>query len=302
MTVRGTVRNEAAIMSSTGNGTDIEEFLVNINLGQYLPNFKEYGYNIVTDCTGINNSVLQQMGVLPTGHRRRILKQLDTALSKRQGHLLNKNVKLKDSTGLEKKQYLCVDEDSPVSNLNAGETDLIPATSSVQLPNEAYFGEERFKLGEQNLSEASDDSITNLDFSGLYQNSDSIVKAVSLSGSIKMNAQPDTSLEEAAAYQTDEHLAGRLAFCDPPSSFAHSCETKYSENKHLMLADEDDLSDCEPSSQFFKFQGEMINNDLYDSCTQNSTTVFPRASRSFMLRHRPVPEIPESSKVETSTR
>uniref|UniRef100_U3J2J7 ArfGAP with RhoGAP domain, ankyrin repeat and PH domain 2 n=1 Tax=Anas platyrhynchos platyrhynchos TaxID=8840 RepID=U3J2J7_ANAPP len=288
-------------MSSTGNDTDIEEFLVNINLGQYLPNFKEYGYNIVTDCTGINNSVLQQMGVLPTGHRRRILKQLDTALSKRQGHLLNKNVKLKDSTGLEKKQYLCVDEDSPVSNLNAGETDLIPATSSVQLPNEAYFGEERFKLGEQNLSEASDDSITNLDFSGLYQNSDSIVKAVSLSGSIKMNAQPDTSLEEAAAYQTDEHLAGRLAFCDPPSSFAHSCETKYSENKHLMLADEDDLSDCEPSSQFFKFQGEMINNDLYDSCTQNSTTVFPRASRSFMLRHRPVPEIPESSKVETST-
>lgn len=302
MTVRGTVRNEAAIMSSTGNDTDIEEFLVNINLGQYLPNFKEYGYNIVTDCTGINNSVLQQMGVLPTGHRRRILKQLDTALSKRQGHLLNENVKLKDSTGLEKKQYLCVDEDSPVSNLNADETDLVPATSSVQLPNETYFGEERFKLGEQNLSEASDDSITNLDFSGLYQNSDSIVKAVSLSGSIKMNAQPDTSLEEAAAYQTDEHLAGRLAFCDPPSSFAHSCETKYSENKHLMLADEDDLSDCEPSSPFFKFQGEMINNDLYDSCTQNSTTVFPRASRSFMLRHRPVPEIPESSKVETSTR
>ncbi|KAM9192963.1 arf-GAP with Rho-GAP domain, ANK repeat and PH domain-containing protein 2 [Mergus octosetaceus] len=302
MTVRGTVRNEAAIMSSTGNGTDIEEFLVNINLGQYLPNFKEYGYNIVTDCTGINNSVLQQMGVLPTGHRRRILKQLDTALSKRQGHsLLHENVKLKDSTGLEKKQYLCVDEDSPVSNLNADETDLIPATSSVQLPDEAYFGEERFKLAEQNLSEASDDSITNLDFSGLYQNSDSIVKAVSLSGSIKMNAQPDTSLEEAAAYQTDEHLAGRLAFCDPPASFAHSCETKYSENKHLMLADEDDLSDCEPSSPFFKFQGEMINNDLYDSCTQNSTTVFPRASRSFMLRHRPVPEIPESSKVETST-
>ncbi|NXF76659.1 ARAP2 protein, partial [Sclerurus mexicanus] len=292
------IRNE--VMSSIGNGTDIEEFLANINLGQYIPNFKEYGYNILRDCVGINNSVLQQMGVLPTGHRRRILKQLDNNLSKMQGSsLFCKNLKLKDLKGLEEKQYSSTDQESPVSSSNVDETGLIPATLSEQL-NKAHINEEQFELAEQNLMEAYDENFTNLNISRLYQNSDRILKSVSQTGSIKMNTQPDASLKEAA-YQADEDLTGCLVFCDPPSSFAHSCETKYNENKHLRIADEGDLSDNKPDSPFCKFKGEMIDNDLYDSCTLNCMKVFPRASRSFILRHRPVPEIPESSKVQASS-
>ncbi|NXW56538.1 ARAP2 protein, partial [Eurystomus gularis] len=302
MTVWGNIRNEAAIMSCTGNGNDIEEFLVNINLGQYLPNFKEHGYKIVTDCVGINNSVLQQMGVLPTGHRRRILKQLDTTLSKMQGnYLFPENLKFKDLKDLEEKQCLPLDQESPINNSSLDGTSFVPATPSEQLLHKACIDKEGFKHAEQNLLGANDDSMPNLDFSSLYQNSDSRLKAVSLSGSIETNTQPDTSLEEAAAYQADEHLAGCLTFHDPSSSFAHSCETKYNENKHQLFANEDDLSDSEPNSPFFKFKGEMIDNDLYDSYTQNCTKVFPRASRSFILRHRPVPEIPESSKVQASS-
>ncbi|XP_042667475.1 arf-GAP with Rho-GAP domain, ANK repeat and PH domain-containing protein 2 isoform X2 [Centrocercus urophasianus] len=298
MTVRGNIRNEAAIMSSTGSGTDIEEFLVNINLGQYLPNFKEHGYNIVTDCMGINNSALQQMGVLPTGHRRRILKQLDTALSKMQGNSLScDSLKRKELKGLERKQCLFSDKDSPISHLEVNESGLIPAISLVQLPNKAYTGKERFRAGEQNLLEGNDENFPNSDFSSLYQNSDSVLKAAS--GSMKMNTESNTLLDKAAAYQTDEHLADCVAFCDP-LSLTHSYETKYKENKHQMFAVEEDLSDSETHSPFVKFKGEMIDNDLYDSCTQNSVKVFPRTSRSFILRHRPVPEIPESSKVETS--
>ncbi|NXE06252.1 ARAP2 protein, partial [Lophotis ruficrista] len=301
MIVGGNIRNEAAVMSSTDNCTDIEKFLININLGQYLPNFKKYGYNIVTDCVAINNSLLQQMGVLPTGHRRRILKQLDATLSKMQGNsLFCEKVKLKDLKVLEQKQYLSSDQESPGSSSSVDGT-LIPATLSEQLLNKADIDKERFELAEQNLSEANDDSFTNLDFSSSYQNADSILKAVDPSGSIKMNIQPDTSLEEAAAYQADEHLADCLAFHDPPSSFAHSRDTKCNENKHLMVADEGDLSDSDPNSPFFTFKGEMIDNDLYDSITPNSMKVFPRASRSFILRHRPVPEIPTSSKVQSSS-
>ncbi|NXI48506.1 ARAP2 protein, partial [Galbula dea] len=298
MTVWGNIRNEAAIMSSTSNGTDIEEFLVNINLGQYLPNFKEYGYNTVTDCVGVNNSVLQQMGVLPTGHRRRILKQLDTTLSKMQGNFLfHGNLKFKGLKGLEEKQNISSDHESPISLSSVDGTSLIPATLSEQLLNK----KERLELAEQNVLEGNDDNFTNLDFSSLYQNSNSILKAISLSGSIKKNTQPDKSLEEVAAYQADEHLAGCLAFHDPPSSSARSCERKCNENKDLMFADEDDLSDGEPNSSFFKFKGEMIDNDLYDSCTQNCGKGLPRTSRSFILRHRPVPEIPESSKAQASS-
>lgn len=286
-------------MSSTSSDTDIEEFLVNINLAQYLPNFKKYGYNTVMDCVGINNSVLQQMGVLPTGHRRRILKQLDNLLEIPGNSLFCENLKFKDLKGLEEKQYSSSDQESPVSNLNVDGTGLIPETSSEQLLKKSYINKEKFELAEQNSTAANDDSFTNLDFSSLYQNSDSILEAVSQSRNIKTNTQPNASLTEAAAYQADEHLTGPLVFHDPPS-FVRSCETKCNENKQQSFVDEGGLSNSKPDSPFYKFKGEMIDNDLYDSCTVNCMKVFP--SRSFILRHRPVPEIPESSKVQASSR
>ncbi|XP_065555402.1 arf-GAP with Rho-GAP domain, ANK repeat and PH domain-containing protein 2 isoform X2 [Lathamus discolor] len=303
MTVWGSTRNEAAIMSSTCSDTDIEEFLVNINLGQYLPNFKEHGYNIVTDCMGINNSVLQEMGVLPTGHRRRILKQLDAALSRMQENdLFCENLKfIKDLKVLEEKQYSSSVRESPVSSANVEEASLTPATLSEQLLNKPYNDKEKFELTEQNIPEANKDGFKNLDFPNLYQNSDSILKTVNQTGSIETNSQPDPSLEESAAYQAGEHLAGCLAIRDPRSSFAQSCETKCNENKHSMFADEGGISGSKPDFPFYKFKGEMIDNDLYNSYTKNCMKVFPRASRSFILRHRPVPEIPESSKVQISS-
>uniref|UniRef100_A0A8C3M6U0 Uncharacterized protein n=1 Tax=Geospiza parvula TaxID=87175 RepID=A0A8C3M6U0_GEOPR len=293
MTVWGNIWNE--VMSSTGNGSDIEEFLVNINLAQYLPNFKKYGYNTVTDCVGISNSVLQQMGVLPTGHRRRILKQLDSLLEIQGNSLFHENLKFKDLKGLEEKQYSSSDQEYPVSNSSVDQTGLLPVTSSEQLLKKSYVKKEKFELAEQNSMEANNDNFTNLDFSSLYQNSNSIQKAVSQNRNTNMNTQQDASLTEAAAYQADEHLIGPLVFRDPPS-FVRSCETKCKENKQQRLADEGDLSDRKPDSPFFKFKGEMKDNDLYDSCMLNCMKVFPRASRSFILRHRPVPEIPESSK------
>lgn len=299
MTVWDNIWNE--VMTSTGNGTDIEAFLVNINLAQYVPNFRKCGYNTVTDCMGINNSVLQQMGVLPTGHRRRILKQLDNLLKSQGNSLFRENLKFKDLKGLEEKQHSSSDQESPVSNSSLDGTGLIPAASPEQLLKKSYVNKEKFELAEENSVEANDDSCTNLDFSSLYHNSDSILKAVSQSRNIKMNTQPDASLTEAAAYQADEDLTGPLVFRDPPS-IVRSCETKGKENKHQRFADEGDLSDSKPDSPFYKFKGEMIDNDLYDSCTPNCMKVFPRASRSFILRHRPVPEIPESSKVQASSR
>uniref|UniRef100_A0A8C3U853 ArfGAP with RhoGAP domain, ankyrin repeat and PH domain 2 n=1 Tax=Catharus ustulatus TaxID=91951 RepID=A0A8C3U853_CATUS len=279
-------------MSSTSNDTDIEEFLVNINLAQYLPNFKKYGYNTVMDCVGMNNSVLQQMGVLPTGHRRRILKQLENLLEIPGNSLFCENLKFKDLKGLEEKQYSSSDQESPVSSSSVDGTGLIPATSSEQLLKKSCVNKEKFELAEQSSMAANDDSFTNLDFSSLYQNSDSILEAVSHSRNIKTNTQPNASLTEATAYQADEHLTGPLVFRDPPS-FVRSCETKCKENKQQRFVDEGGLSDSKPDSPFYKFKGEMIDNDLYDSCTANCMKVFP--SRSFILRHRPVPEIPESN-------
>ncbi|XP_009301838.1 arf-GAP with Rho-GAP domain, ANK repeat and PH domain-containing protein 2 isoform X1 [Danio rerio] len=41
------------------------------------------------------------------------------------------------------------------------------------------------------------------------------------------------------------------------------------------------------------FQGEMVENEIYEECLFATVPSEPRSTRSFKLRHRPVPEIPE---------
>ena len=77
--------DEDTTMSSVSEvNVDIRDFLMSINLEQYLLNFREFGFNNVRDCAEINDSVLLKVGISPTGHRRRILKQLQIILSKMQ--------------------------------------------------------------------------------------------------------------------------------------------------------------------------------------------------------------------------
>ncbi|KAL0188544.1 hypothetical protein M9458_015643, partial [Cirrhinus mrigala] len=41
------------------------------------------------------------------------------------------------------------------------------------------------------------------------------------------------------------------------------------------------------------FQGEMVENEIYEQCAFINDPSEPRSTRSFKLRHRPVPQIPE---------
>ncbi|OBS67873.1 hypothetical protein A6R68_03586, partial [Neotoma lepida] len=85
--------NEATIMSSVSEvNVDIRDFLMSINLEQYFLHFREFGFYTVKDCTSINDSVLHQIGISPTGHRRRILKQLQMIFSKMQDIPIYANV------------------------------------------------------------------------------------------------------------------------------------------------------------------------------------------------------------------
>lgn len=85
--------NEVTIMSSVSEvNVDIKDFLMSINLEQYLLHFREFGFNTVKDCAAINDSVLHKIGISPTGHRRRILKQLQIILSKMQDIPIYANV------------------------------------------------------------------------------------------------------------------------------------------------------------------------------------------------------------------
>ncbi|XP_006128812.2 arf-GAP with Rho-GAP domain, ANK repeat and PH domain-containing protein 2 isoform X1 [Pelodiscus sinensis] len=296
-------------MSSRDDNTDIKEFLANINLVQYLLNFKESGYNTVADCIGINNNVLQQIGIMPTGHRRRILKQLEITLSRMQEKSVSfENLKPKDLGEIGESHSLCYDQDSKISNINSeGITKDSPVSGALPV---RFFSKEKSEFTEHELLEVKDGCFLDLESSSLlYQNSDCSEDAVSLSGNTEKSAvfqkvsNIDVALVKTQAQQGNLNLDSNSAlYVEGPisqSSFANLSETKSSENEHLTFS-EVEISPL-PDSSFFEFKGEMVDNDLYGPCEQRSTKVVPRTTRSFMLRHRPVPEIPGSFEVATSS-
>ncbi|XP_019381876.1 PREDICTED: arf-GAP with Rho-GAP domain, ANK repeat and PH domain-containing protein 2 [Gavialis gangeticus] len=289
-------------MSFVDSNIDIKEFLENINLGQYIPNFKDHGYNTVPACVGINNNVLQEIGILPTGHRRRILKQLETIFSKMQEQAtFSEHLTRKALEELEQSQSLHSDQDSKISKSNSNGVARASPTSlllPVNFSSENCVGKLKNEMLEQESAEAKHDSFSDLEFSSSsYHNSDCSGEAVSIE-SIEKSAKWDVSQEMADVLPGYLHLDSCSACAEDPSSqpsFAF-CETKSSENDTLTFTEMKKLSKQLPDSPFFEFKGEMIDNDLYGTCTDSCTKTVPRMTRSFVLRHRPVPKIPGSPK------
>uniref|UniRef100_H0WQ27 SAM domain-containing protein n=1 Tax=Otolemur garnettii TaxID=30611 RepID=H0WQ27_OTOGA len=146
-------------MSSVSEvNVDIRDFLMSINLEQYLSCFHESGYNTVKDCEAINDSVLHRIGISPTGHRRRILKQLQIILSKMQDisiyaniHKTKKNDTSKDHQAPSSDQHTCVDRSDAGS---------VPTTSPPQLDTVTKNLDENDVTVENSQSLRSDDKLS----------------------------------------------------------------------------------------------------------------------------------------------
>ncbi|XP_043100575.1 arf-GAP with Rho-GAP domain, ANK repeat and PH domain-containing protein 2 isoform X2 [Puntigrus tetrazona] len=55
----------------------------------------------------------------------------------------------------------------------------------------------------------------------------------------------------------------------------------------------DQNNDFSSEGASVRFLGEMVENEIYEQCTFTKESYEPRSTRSYKLRHRPVPEIPE---------
>ncbi|XP_061440036.1 arf-GAP with Rho-GAP domain, ANK repeat and PH domain-containing protein 2 isoform X2 [Rhineura floridana] len=297
-------------MSFRDIDVDIKEFLVGINLGQYFQNFQDFGYNALRDCVGVNNSVLQQIGISPTGHRRRILKQLEVMLAK----MLEKSVALEsqntedvEELGNSCSQPLCHNPDTCIINPNESET-TIWVTGEWRHKacdnNDMYEDNSKFADCESldvegNVSSGLDcpnsscqDLTCSTDVTAVSRNSLNNVMSKKISLSLEkgqlgaIHFQPDDTPKETSFLS---------------SAFSSSEMKSGEDDEHLMFFGLESLSNAPPDSPFFEFKGEMVENDLYSTSTLSSTKGTPRPTRSFMLRHRPVPEIPGCSTAAAST-
>ncbi|XP_077598646.1 arf-GAP with Rho-GAP domain, ANK repeat and PH domain-containing protein 2 isoform X2 [Stigmatopora nigra] len=57
---------------------ELEEWLSGLRLSQYAPGLRQGGYITLEDCVHLSDERLRELRVLPTGHRRRILRALET--------------------------------------------------------------------------------------------------------------------------------------------------------------------------------------------------------------------------------
>lgn len=285
---------------------DIKDFLMSINLDQYVLHFRDFGFNTVKDCVTINDSVLHQIGISPTGHRRRILKQLQIILSKMQDipiyanvHKMKSDETLKDPRILSSDQNTClqlldssgmqtpspVHSDSVIESLDPG--DISGENSPSLKSDDKFFPTHNFPVPEEphlSLGSCQDSSLDSKN-----------IKVESLTTEKNVNC---TTEEQRGNIDFISENTSQDPSADPHCFSSFGCP-KSEENSGSGT---NGLLESTSTPPFFQFQGEMVVNDLYVPSSpiltpmRSRSKLVSRPSRSFLLRHRPVPEIPGSTK------
>ncbi|XP_044801949.2 arf-GAP with Rho-GAP domain, ANK repeat and PH domain-containing protein 2 isoform X4 [Bubalus bubalis] len=298
-------------MSSVSEvNVDIKDFLMSINLEQYLLNFREFGFNNVRDCAEINDSVLLKVGISPTGHRRRILKQLQIILSKMQDIPIYANIhktKKNDETSKDHQARSFAQNTS----LEFSDSHSVQIPSRIQLETVTKNVGENEVCVENSQSLKSDDKLTLPTHNFPIPEDEPHSNSGSFQDSLLRNEITD--IESLITEKTvgctaeEEHIGrddlisenvGKLPNADLEFLSSHDSsvsETNSGNGTNVLL-------ESSPPSPFFQFQGEMVVNDLYVPSSpvltpmRSRSKLVSRPSRSFLLRHRPVPEIPGSTK------
>uniref|UniRef100_A0A8C9DVX2 ArfGAP with RhoGAP domain, ankyrin repeat and PH domain 2 n=1 Tax=Phocoena sinus TaxID=42100 RepID=A0A8C9DVX2_PHOSS len=298
-------------MSSVSEvNVDIKDFLMSINLEQYLLRFREFGFNNVRDCAEINDSVLLKVGISPTGHRRRILKQLQIILSKMQDTSIYANVHK-----TKKNHETSEDHHAPSSAQNTclelSDSHSVQTPSPMQLEIVTESLDQNEVSVENSQSFKSDDKLTLPTYNfpipeeEPHLNSDSFQDSLlgsEITDVESLTAQKtiDCTTEEEQTKKVDliSENVSKLPSADPEFLSSPDCSVSEANSGNGTNG----LLESSPPSPFFQFQGEMVVNDLYVPSspvltpTRSRSKLVSRPSRSFLLRHRPVPEIPGSAK------
>uniref|UniRef100_A0A7N5P6E6 Arf-GAP with Rho-GAP domain, ANK repeat and PH domain-containing protein 2 n=1 Tax=Ailuropoda melanoleuca TaxID=9646 RepID=A0A7N5P6E6_AILME len=297
-------------MSSVSEvNVDIRDFLMSINLEQYLLRFREFGLNTVKDCVAVNDGVLHKIGISPTGHRRRILKQLQIILSKMQDVPIYANIhktKKDDDTS--------EDRHTPSSGWNtcAERSD----TGGVQAPSLTQWETVTKNLDQNDVSVENSQSLKSDDKLSLLKHNFPVPEEPhlnlssfqhSLFGNENIKTESlisekttDCTFEEQPTERSDliSENGSKLPDIDPECLSSLGCSVSEANSGNATNG----LTERSPPSPFFQFQGEMVVNELYVPSSpilapmRSCSKWVSRPSQSFLLRHRPVPEIPGSTK------
>ncbi|XP_059503090.1 arf-GAP with Rho-GAP domain, ANK repeat and PH domain-containing protein 2 isoform X2 [Stegostoma tigrinum] len=279
-------------MLSSDQGTgDIADWLLSIHLEQYADRFKQSGYFTVDDCQHMNNEVLRQIGIGPTGHRKRILKHLNSTIPEADMTTVSKRPET-GGTDLESENRVLLLHSPPKTE--AGRS--VPVAKL------------RTKFVKGNLTS---DYIDPVNPDGCIQSKNKIPSPQMQKCPFGKNLQVDAFEPEEACFNfcdvqvdmdTRPPVPPRLHQGTPPLKFTTDrmqlpsalvdSSNFYLIKEHSASVETQNLTSTPPDSSLFEFQGEMVQNDLYVEHMGNLEQVTSCPVTASDLRNRPVPQLP----------
>ncbi|KAM9335311.1 arf-GAP with Rho-GAP domain, ANK repeat and PH domain-containing protein 2 [Symphorus nematophorus] len=253
---------------------EIAEWLSTLRLSQYTLYFQQGGYQALEDCRDLTDERLLGLRVFPTGHRRRILRSLEA-------------LGVKQQSGEEEDG----EEEGGVEN---------GRHRKKPVPNPRHIFLKDRKRGTS------------------YQNNQPKVKRDDLEGSqtLPPGAGLGTETEDVPesrylrppqpAPRNPQNIGAAMlvhTFIPPSVSSSSSESLSISEmpsdweisSEDPSLSSTDSIPYPAEGQDSGGFCGEMVENSIYESQPSFKAPAGPRLTRSYRLRHRPVPEIPNQT-------
>ncbi|KAM7377258.1 hypothetical protein PAMA_013853 [Pampus argenteus] len=246
---------------------EIEDWLCNLRLTQYIPNFLQGGYHVLEDCKDLTDECLLELKVFPTGHRRRILCSLEALRGKQK------------SEGEE-------DEDGRVENGGS-------QTKPVLYPRRIFLKHRKRETSCQH-PESKVERKYDLEGSqtlppgaGLGSETEDIPES-----RCRRPPLPAPRNPQNISKSTSRHT-NVPASVSSSSSSESICISEIPSDWEIS-PEEPSLFSADPALSEDQGCLQMVENSIYE--LQASFKVQgPRMTRSYRLRHRPVPEIPNQT-------
>ncbi|XP_071315206.1 arf-GAP with Rho-GAP domain, ANK repeat and PH domain-containing protein 2 isoform X2 [Trachinotus anak] len=258
---------------------EIVEWLSTLRLSQYTSCFQQGGYQTLEDCNDLTEECLLELKVFPTGHRRRILRSLEALGVKPQSG--GEDEEEEEDGGMENgrrqrkpvphPRHIFLKDRKRVTSCQhhqSKERQEHDLEGSQTLPPGAGLGtemEERYLCPPQPAP----------------RDPQNIRTSMSVHTSIPPSVSSSSSSES-------------LCISEMPSDWEI-----YSEDPSLSSTDSVPCSAEIPYPAVTEdngcFHGEMVENTIYEAQPCFKVPAGPRLTRSYRLRHRPVPEIPHQT-------
>eukprot|EP00064_Thunnus_orientalis_P021801 superscaffoldBa00006866_g21969 len=255
---------------------EIKDWLCTLRLSQYTPYFQQRGYHVLEDCKDLTDERLLELRVFPTGHRRRILRSLEALrVTQQSGGEEDEEGGIENGRGQRKpvlhpRHIFLPDKKRGTScqHPQSNEKSEYDLEGSQSLPPGAGLGSEFEDIPKRNVRPP--------------------LPAPRNPQNIQKSASQHTSVPASMFSSSSSSSSESISISEIPSDWEVSSEEP-------SLSSTDSVLHPTLSEDQGGFQCEMVENSIYEMHTSFKVAKGPRLTRSYRLRHRPVPEIPNQT-------